>query len=117
MDQLSTIKLKELQRLTDQVLHPDENSEYYYQDVWQSTHSRIAHYCNDLLCINGVTCEEEASICLALFMAYEVSPCLNERKMQQVIHRASDILPKLEVSPLKKQLLAYRSELFIKLSL
>ena len=117
MDQISTVKLKELQRLTDQVLHPDENSEYYYQDVWLSTHSRIAHYCNDLLCITGVTCEEEANICLALFMAYEVSPCLNERKMQQVIHRASDILPKLEVSSLKNQLLAYRSELFIKLSL
>lgn len=101
MDQLSTIKLKELQQLTNQVLHPDENSEYYYQDVWQTTHSRIAQYCNDLLCVNETTSEEEASICLALLMAHEVSPCLNEQKMQQVLHRASDVL----------------SELFIKLSL
>ena len=104
MNQLSTDKLNALRQLIAQVLHPDENSEYYYQDVWQETHSKIALYCNDLLSVNGETSEEEANICLSLLMASEISPCLNERKIQQVIDRTSSVLLTLTSLPLKRQL-------------
>ena len=107
MDSAAQIKLQKLQQLTTLVLHPDENSEYYLQDVWQATHSRIAQFCNELLCIKGKTNEEEATICLALLMAYHVSPCLNQQKIQQVQDRTIQILPILASSSLKSHLLTF----------
>ena len=107
MDSSSQFKLQELQQLTTQVLHPDEHSEYYFQDVWRDTHSRIAQHCNELLCVKGETSEEEATICLALLMAYHVSPCLNQQKIQQVQDRTIQILPILASSSLKSHLLTF----------
>lgn len=107
MDSSSQLKLQELQQLTTQVLYPDEDSEYYIQDVWQATHSRIAQYCNELLCVKGETSEEEATICLALLMAYHVSPYRVVYSVQQLLNRSYHIIPKLSSSLLKCELLTY----------
>ena len=107
MDSAAQIKLQKLQQLTILVLHPDENCEYYLQDVWQATHSRIDQYCNELLCVKGETSEEEATICLALLMAYNISPYRDVHCVQQMLKRSYHILPKLSSSLLKCELLTY----------
>lgn len=107
MNNIIKQKITELQQLAAYFLYSNESSECYVIDKWQTIHSRITFYSEELYPIKGNTMEEEADICLALLMGYATSMCRSGEKVQQVLNRVYAILPLLDTSLLKCQLLVF----------
>ncbi|WP_455674380.1 UpxZ family transcription anti-terminator antagonist [Phocaeicola sp.] len=107
MNNIIKQKITELQQLIARFIYPDENTDCYFIENWQHIHSCIKRYSDELFPVKGTTTDEEASICLALLMSYSASVCRDEKKVQQVLNRTQSILPMLDASLLKCQLLAF----------
>ena len=105
MDHQIKIKLSEFRQLARQLLCPDENSEYYYPDERQRAQLQLTAYFNELLQVKGETSEEEAQICLALLVGNSVMLYRKGKDVQMVLDRAGLVLPMLDASPLKHDLL------------
>lgn len=98
-----------LQCMARELLRPDANDRSLYVDCFARLNAEVFAKANELYVTRGKTIYEEASICLALLMAYQSTYCNSgkEARIQSVLKRCWRVLDCLSASLLKAQLLAF----------
>ena len=99
-------KAKELRRVAERLAYFEDDGEYSYIDKYKEVLSWIYRSCRELIRFHGENNEEEAEICLSVLIGYSTT-VRNAKNIQRAIDRAYRVLPRLESSLLKCQLLVY----------
>ena len=106
--------IDELQHLADHLLHIGDKNGYVYADDLSALQRSIHKQINDLYSQRGKTPEQDATLCLAILMGYNVSMYANpedEERKQAVLTRSLSLLDVLPPSLLKQQLSAVCHEM------
>lgn len=96
--------IDDLQKLSDRLLHISDENGYIYADDLSELHQAIHEKIIDLYSQRGKTPEQDATLCLAILMGYNVSMYANpedEERKQAVLTRSLsllDVLPLLFLS-------------------
>lgn len=101
--------IDDLQKLSDRLLHISDENGYIYADDLSELHQAIHEKIIDLYSQRGKTPEQDATLCLAILMGYNVSMYANpedEERKQAVLTRSLSLLDVLPPSLLKQQLSA-----------
>lgn len=107
-------KARELRRIADKLVYFQDEDEYSHIDKYKKVTYWIHRTSRKLILNIGITDKEEAEICLAVLIGYNVT-IRNEKDIHKVLDRALAVLPKMSPSLLKCQLLVYcYAELYIK---
>jgi Protein of unknown function (DUF1141). len=99
-------KAKELRRIAERLAYFQDDGEYSYIDKYKEVISWIYRSCRELIRFHGENEEEEAEICLSVLIGYSTT-VRNAKNIRRAIDRAYAVLPHLDPSLLKCQLLAY----------
>lgn len=99
-------KAKELRRVAERLAYFQDDGEYSYIDKYKEVLSWIYRACRELIRVHGESDEEEAEICLSVLIGYSTT-VRNAKNIRRAIDRAYTVLPCLNSSVLKCQLLAY----------
>jgi len=100
------ILAKKVQLLASSFLCEGNSVQYTYVDEWQEMQKELAQCMNELVRHEGNTSEEEAEIVLAILMGYTLA-VRNSRHIDIALERAERVLPVLDNSVLKCQLMAF----------
>ena len=107
-------KIESLYNQVNRLLHLSETNGYIYADDFSELHKAIHEKIMDLYSQRGKTPEQEATLCLAILMGYNVSMYANpedEERKQAVLTRSLSLLDVLPPSLLKQQLSAVCHEM------
>ena len=106
--------IDDLQKLSDRLLHISDENGYIYADDLSELHQAIHEKIIDLYSQRGKTPEQDATLCLAILMGYNVSMYANpedEERKQAVLTRSLSLLDVLPPCLLKQQLSAVCHEM------
>lgn len=107
-------KIESLYNQVNRLLHLSETNGYIYADDFSELHKAIHEKIMDLYSQRGKTPEQDATLCLAILMGYNVSMYANpedEERKQAVLTRSLSLLDVLPPSLLKQQLSAVCHEM------
>ena len=99
--------IDDLQKLSDRLLHISDENGYVYADDLSELHQAIHEKIIDLYSQRGKTPEQDATLCLAILMGYNVLMYANpedEARKRNVFIRSRKLLNSLPPSLLKEQL-------------
>ena len=96
-------KIIHLHNLAHRLLHIECSGSYLYADDLSQLNKDIHDEMNELYPLRGNTLEEDASLCLALLLGYDL-------KRDNILARSLELLTNLPPSPLKDDLLAVCKE-------
>ena len=101
-----------LLRLSHNLLYLGMDGSPIYSDELAQMSGETFRLCNELYDggVHGSTAEEEASLCLALLLGYNATLSDQgdkQQRIQQVLERSWQVLPRMTDSLLKVRLLAY----------
>ena len=99
--------IDDLQKLSDRLLHISDENGYVYADDLSELHQAIHEKIIDLYSQRGKTPEQDATLCLAILMGYNVLMYANpedEVRKRNVFIRSRKLLNSLPPSLLKEQL-------------
>ena len=99
--------IDDLQKLSDRLLHISDENGYVYADDLSELHQAIHEKIIDLYSQRGKTPEQDATLCLAILMGYNVLMYANpedEARKRDVFIRSRKLLNSLPPSLLKEQL-------------
>ena len=100
-------KIESLYNQVNRLLHLSETNGYIYADDFSELHKAIHEKIMDLYSQRGKTPEQDATLCLAILMGYNVLMYANpedEARKRDVFIRSRKLLNSLPPSLLKEQL-------------